>query len=184
MTHRFLIARSEVKHQEIYRECIALGGALISFTCISFVAHQFRFGLIFGVGLYLLVSFSLRFFDRSKKVVYEISSTHLAIKGDMFGDSIALTSLNFNEMCLVDISGKVPQALKWKLWGTGLPGYYSGEYALRSGERALVFVSDKKRVVYIPRMGADSLLLSVDNPDLFMLALRSRVEIQNAPKLA
>ena len=184
MKHRFLIARSEDKNQAIFRECIALGVAFLSFTCIAFVAHQFRFGLTFGIGLYLISSFLLRFFDRSKKVVYEITPTHLAIKGDMFGDTIALSSLKLNEMCLIDISRKVPQSLRWKLWGTGLPGYYSGEYALRGGERALVFISDKKRTVYIPRIGAESLLLSVDNPGLFMLALRSQLELQHSPKLA
>jgi hypothetical protein len=97
----------------------------------------------------------------------------LVVEGDTWlSDSFPIYTLDLTGATTVDISTNGPLALKWKTLGTGMPGYYAGHYTLRGGDVAVVFVSDKKRVLYIPRTNGDrSLLLSVEHPDRFKQAL-------------
>jgi hypothetical protein len=52
--------------------------------------------------------------------------------------------------------------------GTALPGYRSGWFRLANGEKALVYVTDPSRVVYVPTTDGYSLLLSVAETDQFV----------------
>jgi hypothetical protein len=56
-----------------------------------------------------------------------------------------------------------------------MPGYQAGWFRLRNGEKALVFVGDPTRVVFIPVRDGYSLLVSVAEADPFLSALRSVV---------
>lgn len=62
--------------------------------------------------------------------------------------------------------------------GTGLPGYRAGWFRLRNGEKALLYVTDGSRAVYIPTNRGYSLLLSSQNPERLVNRLR---EIAQAP---
>ena len=57
--------------------------------------------------------------------------------------------------------------------GTGLPGYQAGWYRLKNGERALLYLTDRSRAVYVPTTAGYSVLLSPAEPDAFMSAIRS-----------
>ena len=57
--------------------------------------------------------------------------------------------------------------------GTGLPGYQAGWFRLRNGEKALLYLTDRARAVYIPTTAGYSLLLSPADPDGFLSQLRS-----------
>jgi hypothetical protein len=56
--------------------------------------------------------------------------------------------------------------------GLGLPGYGAGWFRLAGGERALAFVTDRTRLAYVPTTAGYGLLLSVDDPDGLVAALR------------
>ena len=56
--------------------------------------------------------------------------------------------------------------------GTGLPGYQAGWFRLRNGEKALVYLTDRGRAVYVPTTAGYSVLLSPAEPDAFLAALR------------
>ena len=60
-----------------------------------------------------------------------------------------------------------------RTWGTGLPGYQSGWFRLRNGERALVYLTDRRKAVYVPTALGYSLLLSPDDPGAFLSALEA-----------
>jgi len=62
---------------------------------------------------------------------------------------------------------------KWRRMGTGLPGYQAGWFRLRNGEKALLYLTDRTRAVYIPTTAGYSLLLSPADPDGFLSQLRS-----------
>ena len=47
----------------------------------------------------------------------------------------------------------------------GLPGYSEGWFRLVNGEKALLFVTDRSRVVYIPTKDGYSILLSTSKPE-------------------
>ena len=55
--------------------------------------------------------------------------------------------------------------------GTALGGYSAGWFRLRSGEKALLYLTDRRRVVYIPTLDGYSLLLSQGEPRRFLDAL-------------
>jgi hypothetical protein len=55
--------------------------------------------------------------------------------------------------------------------GTGLPGYKAGWFRLGNGEKALVYLTDLERAVYVPTRAGYSLLLSPADPQAFLNAL-------------
>lgn len=57
--------------------------------------------------------------------------------------------------------------------GTGLPGYQAGWFRLTNGERALLYLTDRRRAVYVPTTAGYSVLLSPAEPDAFVSALRA-----------
>ena len=64
-------------------------------------------------------------------------------------------------------------APRWKTNGVGLPGYQAGWFRLRRGGKALLFVTDRTRVVFVPTNEGYSVLLSVPDPDVFLRTLRA-----------
>ena len=58
--------------------------------------------------------------------------------------------------------------------GTGLPGYQAGWFRLRGGEKALLYLTDRSKAVYIPTTNDYSLLLSPADPDGFLETLREQ----------
>jgi hypothetical protein len=55
--------------------------------------------------------------------------------------------------------------------GIGLPGLSEGWFRLANGEKALMFVTDRDGVVYIPTRDGYSVLLSTVTPDEFLESL-------------
>jgi hypothetical protein len=53
---------------------------------------------------------------------------------------------------------------KWRYQWFSLPGFASGWFKLQNKEKALVFLTDRSRVVYIPTSENYSVLLSVGKP--------------------
>lgn len=62
--------------------------------------------------------------------------------------------------------------LKWRMNGIGLPGYMVGWFSTRTGERVFAAMT-KAPVVRIPTTGRHHLLLSVDDPEGFLSALKA-----------
>jgi Bacterial PH domain len=56
--------------------------------------------------------------------------------------------------------------------GTAMPGYLSGWFRLRDGEKALLYLTDRTRAVYVPTRSGYSVLLSVTEPERFLARLR------------
>lgn len=111
----------------------------------------------------------------SRHTRFEISPEGLTISGGLHGRTISAESLVLEEAKRVDLSGDSEYRLRTRTNGTGLPGYQAGWFKLRNGEKALVFVTDLERVVYIPTTEGYSVLLSVAAPEKFLEALASAV---------
>jgi hypothetical protein len=73
----------------------------------------------------------------------------------------------------VDFATEPDLAPKWRTMGTGLPGYQAGWFRLKNGEKALLYLSDRSRAVYVPTTAGYSLLLSPADPDRFLSAVRA-----------
>ena len=104
---------------------------------------------------------------------FEVSSGGLGIRGDLWGRFIEARHLRTGAARRVDFAAEPDLLPGWRTMGTGLPGYSSGWFRLRNGERALVYLTDRSRVVYIPTDAGYSLVLSPDDPDAFLAAIRA-----------
>ena len=104
---------------------------------------------------------------------FELSASGLRIRGDLYGRLLPAQSLRAAEARRVDLATTSELRPRLRTWGTGLPGYQSGWFRLANGEKALVYLTDRQRAVYVPTHEGYSLLLSPEEPDAFLNALRT-----------
>ncbi len=102
----------------------------------------------------------------------ELTSDRLRLVGDLWGRSIPLESLEVSEARLVDLNRGSAYSLQRRTLGTGLPGYASGWFRLRNGEKALVYLTRSDRIVYVPTSLGYALMLSVEQPEKFITTLQ------------
>lgn len=104
---------------------------------------------------------------------FEVSSDGLRIRGDFFGRTIPIQALRLDEARVVDLGRETDLRPRVRTFGTGLPGYRSGWYRLRDRRKALLYVTDFSRVVYIPTTEGYVVMLSAVQPDNMLAALRA-----------
>lgn len=119
-----------------------------------------------GAGLLFYVTWSTR------NVQCVLSPEALRIRGDMFGRTIRRSDLRASEARLLSLDTDTAYQPFLRTFGTGAPGYLAGWFRLRNREKALVFVTDRTRVVYLPTTQGYTLLLSLAEPQEFLEALR------------
>ena len=122
--------------------------------------------VLIGGGVAAYAAFS------SRHVKFEVSSDGITIRGDMFGRFVPKDKMVLKAARAVDLSQEVKLAPKWRTGGTGYPGYKAGWYRLADDSKALVFITDPHRVVYVPTVDGSSLMMSVANPEQFLAALK------------
>jgi len=125
--------------------------------------------LILGIPCLFLI-----FIYANRNIDFAITNGQLNIQHYFYGRSIPLSSFITYKALILDLSQSSPHWPKWRTNGIGLPGYKAGWFKLRNGERALLFVNDPHRVVYIPTTDGYSLLLSVQEPERFLNSLNNR----------
>lgn len=103
---------------------------------------------------------------------FELSVDGLRLHGDAYGRLIPADQLRGGAARLVDLSVDRDLAPSRRTTGTSVPGYRAGWFRLRDGEKALLYVTDPTRVVYVPTDAGYSLLLSVQEPERFLSRLR------------
>ena len=103
---------------------------------------------------------------------FEVSAEGLRVRGDLYGRTIPSAELRVAEARRVDLAREDGLRPKWRMMGTGLPGYQSGWFKLRNGEKALLYLTDRSKAVYVPTTRGYSLLLSPVDADGFLAALK------------
>ena len=104
---------------------------------------------------------------------FEVTPTALRVGGTLYGRRIPRRALDAGAARPADPRSEPALRPVRRTNGIGLPGYAAGWVRLGSGERALAFVTDPERVVYVPTAAGYALLLSVDDPPGFLAALRA-----------
>lgn len=127
---------------------------------------------VFGLLLTMLVLFAY-FAYSTRHVRVEVSADGLKIAGDLYGRTIPARELIADQARALDLTRDSGYALARRTNGTGLPGYRAGWFKLANGEKALVFVTDTRRVAYIPTRAGYSVLLSVSDPNQLLQAVRA-----------
>lgn len=102
----------------------------------------------------------------------EIENDRIKLVGDFWGREIPFELLNVTDARILDLARNVEYSPKRRTLGTGMPGYASGWFRLRSGEKALVYLTRRHDVVYVPTSDGYSLLLSVEEPERFIATLQ------------
>ena len=74
----------------------------------------------------------------------------IEIRGDLYGRRIPLGDLMVEQARIVHLGEDREYSLRLRTNGIGLPGYPSGWFKMRNGEKALAFVTQKRSVVRIP----------------------------------
>jgi hypothetical protein len=81
-------------------------------------------------------------------------------------------TLDLERARIVDLDAERGLQPFLRLMGTSLPGYRAGWFWLRDGTRAFVAITDRKRVLVLPRREGGPVLLSLRDPDAMLAALR------------
>jgi len=128
--------------------------------------------LLLMVALFAWLAYS------SRHTQFEVSAEGLQISSTMYGRMIPAAALVVDGAQVLDLGRDRQYRPKWKTNGSGLPGYQAGWFKLHNGEKSLLFVTDRKRVVYVPTNDGYSVLISVKQTEQFIAALRNlhRVE--------
>lgn len=126
--------------------------------------------LVLLVGLVWLFGWVLY---SARNTVVEVDSGQIHISRTLYGRRIPIGNLRLAEAKVLDLRRDADYRMKWRTNGTGLPGYKAGWFRLRNGEKALAFVTDTRRVLYLPTRDGYSLLLSVADPERMLALLRT-----------
>src|SRR5262245_55004852 len=109
----------------------------------------------------------------SRGARFEISAEGLRLRGDFYGRMIPIAELRTAEARRVDLAATPELAPRWRTFGTGMPGYQAGWFRLKGGEKALLYLTDRSRAVYVPTTAGYSVMVSPADPDAFLQALES-----------
>lgn len=109
----------------------------------------------------------------ARTATFDVTPEALQLRGDWYGRTIPAAAIRFDGIRRVNLATEPALKPKWRTLGTGLPGYAAGWFRLGNGEKALVYLTDRARAVYIPTTEGYSLLLSPSDPDRFISTLRS-----------
>lgn len=106
-----------------------------------------------------------------RRATFVISSDGIRIKRALYGRTVPGESLDVEKARQVDLTREKSLQPVLRTNGIGLSGYSEGWFKLRNGEKALLFVTDRSRVVYVPTNLGYSMMLSVSDPERFLSAL-------------
>jgi hypothetical protein len=107
----------------------------------------------------------------SRTARFEVRSDGLALHGDLYGRVIPKTQLRLELARRVNLMVESDLRPRSRRVGTALPGYQAGWFRLANGEKALLYLTDRTRAVYIPTTAGYGLLLSPLDPDAFLARL-------------
>jgi|WetSurMetagenome_2_1015567.scaffolds.fasta_scaffold70888_4 hypothetical protein len=102
----------------------------------------------------------------------EVSPGEIRIRAPFYGRTVPVASIDCASARVVDLTTEGDLRPRWRTNGIGLPGYGAGWFKLRNGERALLLVTDKSRVLYLPTREGYSILLSASEPQKLLEAIR------------
>ena len=127
--------------------------------------------LISLIVLIAVVCFTARSVYSARHATFDVSNDGLMIKGE-YSQSIRLRDLDLSKAEVVDLAQRSELRPALRTNGVGLPGYQAGWFKLRNGQKALLYLTTRNEVVYLPTNDGYTLLLSVIDPSAFLTSLR------------
>jgi hypothetical protein len=124
--------------------------------------------LLVGVAIYVMAASLVG----SRNASFELDAHALTLRGDMYGRSVPRAVIQTDAVRVIDLDREPKLTPVRRTFGTALPGYRSGWFRLADGEKALLYVTDRSRVVYVPTTEGYSILLSPSDPEGLAASLR------------
>lgn len=103
---------------------------------------------------------------------FELTSEGLAFHGDVWGKRIPLARIRGGVARIVNVNTEADVRPAGRTMGTALPGYQSGWFRLGNGEKALLYLTNRERALYIPTTDGYVVLLSPADPDRMLADIR------------
>jgi hypothetical protein len=103
---------------------------------------------------------------------FEVSPAGLRLRGDFYGRLIPPSALDLRDARVVDLHAEPALTPVIRLVGTSIGGYQAGWFRLRNGTKALLYVTDRSRVAYVPTNQGYAVLLSAADPNALLASLR------------
>ena len=122
--------------------------------------------LIAVVAVFVFISYSAR------HASFTVTDDALRIRASFYGRTIPRSDIVAEGVKVIDLNVDSEYMPRIRTNGIGPPGYAEGWFKLADKEKALLFVTDRSRVVYIPTTGNYSVLLSVRQAEEFADVLR------------
>jgi hypothetical protein len=123
--------------------------------------------LVIGVIIIGVVGLLASFGYQSRHATFTVSDEGLRISPGIYSRFIPKQEIDTAGVKVVNLNMETEYKPKWRTNGAGLPGYSAGWFKLQNKEKALLFVTDRSNVVYIPTTENYSVLLSVKDADEF-----------------
>jgi Bacterial PH domain len=108
----------------------------------------------------------------SRNARFEVSPVGLRLKGDLYGRFIPTADLQLDSARAVDLAAEPGLVAVRRNVGTAIKGYQAGWFRLRDGEKALLYITDRSRVAYVPTTRGYAVMVSVADPEAFLASLR------------
>lgn len=133
--------------------------------------------LFFGILVLLLTTIPVFFAwaaFKSLNTSVKLENNHLILDTALYGRALPISEIRVQEIKIIEINKVSSFEPKWRTNGFGLPGLQLGWFRLQNGEKALLALTNRKRVVYIPTKNEYSLIISVQSPEHLIASLKSQ----------
>lgn len=148
-----------------------------SFPIVPASARAFWIpGAVMLLLLGLLLFFAVMLWN-ARRLQVEVAPAGVRVRGE-YGRMLPARSLVLEDARPADLTREPGLRLQVRNNGVGLPGYAVGWFTTKNRERVLAFVTDPRRVAYLPTRDGYALLLSVAEPERFIARLR---EVAGSP---
>jgi len=125
-------------------------------------------GLLLGIGPAILIAAAMGVRNPQAK----LGKDGLSIKVSFIDKQWAISTIDRANAALVNLESRQELRPKWKLWGVAMPGLSSGLFKLYDGCKAHVYITDRRKVVFLPTQ-CGPVLLSLERPREFLDTLQA-----------
>jgi hypothetical protein len=130
------------------------------------------FSLVIGLILVGLIGLFVSLGYQARHAAFTVSEQGLKIGPGLYSRLIPKEKIDREGVRVIDLNVETGYQPKWRTNGAGLPGYDAGWFKLKNKKKALVFLTDRSSVVYIPTSENYSVLLSARDAGALADAIR------------
>jgi hypothetical protein len=148
--------------------------AIVAFPFILLIidSSSWEGFLVAGIVCILVTGLLGSFLYQGKNATFSLAGDGLIIRPGIYGRTVPKSDIIIEEARVIDLYYEQNYQPQWRTNGAGLPGYLSGWFSLKNGEKALMFVTNRSRVVYLPTRKRYSILLSVRDAENMVETIR------------